>query len=161
MMRRLWVTRGPEDTWYDILTEGRGLSGLACHLIDHFVCEALSRVFTRCSRSCVLIWYDEWWLEVVKNVPIGRSGLCWIDQQLLLHPIHLKAGNKQLSNNSSQAKRPWPWEWANQLIMSSSPESIVCPCKHIVESFMQINISVIQNARLHFHLESLRRYYIA
>ena len=81
-----------------------------------------------------VFWFDmtidDW---VVKNVPIGRSGLCWIYQQLLHHPIHLKAGNTQLSKNSffsvlSQTKRMsvGKSESVNNVL---EPESIVVPVK--------------------------------
>ena len=87
-------------TWGHISDKKEVCCELPCYLIDHFVWEVLSRVYSQGVAGAVF-WFDmtidDW---VVKNVPIGRSGLCWIYQQLLHHPIHLKAGNIQLSENS-------------------------------------------------------------
>ena len=105
------------------------MSSLVTWLIILFVrfCQEYSQ-----GVAGAVFWFDmtidDW---VVKNVPIGRSGLCWIYQQLLHHPIHLKAGNIQLSKNSffsvlSQTKRMsvGKSESVNNVL---EPESIVVP----------------------------------
>ena len=140
-------------TWGHILWEKYGLKEvcceLSCYLIDHFVCEVLSRVFTRCSRSSVLIRYDDWWLSCEECS--HRPQWIMLNLSAITAPSHSSESREHTIIKELLLLRSVPTkrmsvgksESVNNVL---EPESIVVP----VNTMWSLSyFCYIQNARLH------------